>query len=151
LFGGIGGAVFTISLSVDICLPPEEVFRFAGDYANDPVWRAGVTEMTYDVGGSAAVGVKTRETMRGLGNSAVTVAEITEYSRTRTAFRSVSGPVACEGSREFLGTPGGTRFSYSLTLRPEGFLKGIEPILKLVFRCRIGGDIRRLKNHLERR
>jgi hypothetical protein len=143
--------MFTISISEEISLPPEEVFFFAGDYANDPVWRAGVTEMTYDGGVSAAVGIKTRETMRSLGRTAVTVAEITEYSRSRTAFRSVSGPVACEGSREFVGTPAGTRFSYSLTLRPEGFYRIIEPVLKLVFQGQLRGDMRRLKNHLERR
>ena len=142
--------MFTISISEEIFRPPEEVFRFAGDYANDPVWRAGVTEMVYDGGASAAVGTRTRETMRSLGRTAVTVAEITEHSGSRTAFRSVSGPVACEGSREFIGTPGGTRFSYSLSLRPEGFLGMIEPILELVFQRRVRGDMRRLKNHLER-
>ena len=143
--------MFTISASAEIGLPPEDVFLFAGDYANDPLWRAGVVEMVYEGGASAAVGVRTRETMRSLGCTAVTVAEITEYWRSRTAFRSLSGPVACEGSREFVAVPGGTRFSYSLTLRPEGFFGIIGPILKRVLQWQLRGDLRRLKGHLERR
>lgn len=143
--------MFTISASEEIGLPPEEVFVFAGDYANDPVWRAGVAEMVYEGGPSAAVGVRTRETMRSLGSTTVTVAEIIEYSRSRTAFRSLSGPVACEGSREFVAVPGGTRFSYSLTLRPEGFFRIIGPILEWVLGRQVRGDVRRLKDFLERR
>jgi uncharacterized membrane protein len=107
--------------------------------------------MVYESGTSAAVGVRTRETMRSLGRTAVTVAEITEYSRSRTAFRSLSGLVACEGSREFVAVPGGTRFSYSLTLRPEGLFGIIAPILKRVLQRQVRGDLRRLKEHLERR
>jgi len=141
--------MFTISFSEEINRPLSEVFCFAGDYANDPVWRAGVAGMEYEGGKTAAVGVRTQETMRSLGRTAVTIAEITEHCTTRTAFRSISGPVACEGSREFVGTPGGTRFSYSLTLRPEGFLRIIEPLLKLVFFWQIKGDMRRLRTHLE--
>jgi uncharacterized membrane protein len=143
--------MITISASAEIGRPPEEVFLFAGDYANDPVWRAGVVEMVYEGGPSAAVGVRTRETMRSLGSTVVTVAEITQYSRSRTAFRSLSGPVACEGSREFAAVPGGTRFSYSLTLRPEGFFRIIGPILERVLERQVRGDVRRLKDHLERR
>lgn len=143
--------MFTISLSEEIHRSLEEVFVFAGDYANDPAWRHGVREMTYEGGSSAAVGVRTRETMRSLGANAVTIAEITEYATFRTAFRSISGPVACEGSREFIGTPAGTRFSYSLTLRPEGFLRAIEPVLKLIFLRQVRGDLRRLKDRLEQR
>lgn len=140
--------MFTISFSEEIHRPLEEVFLFAGDYANDPVWRTGVTGMTYEGGTSAAVGIRTRETMRSLGSTAVTIAEITEFSISRTAFRSISGPVACEGSREFVGTPEGTRFSYSLTLHPKGFLRVIEPILKLVFLRQVKADLRKLKHHL---
>lgn len=143
--------MFTISTSEEIGRPPEDVFRFAGDYANDPVWRAGVAEMVYEGGVSAAVGVRTRETMRFPGSATITVAEVTEYSRSRTAFRSLSGPVACEGSREFVAVPGGTRFSYSLTLRPEGFFRIIAPILERVLQWQVRGDVRRLKEHLERR
>lgn len=142
--------MFTISVSKDIQRPATQVFEFAGDYANDPAWRAGVIQMTYEGSNSAAVGVRTRETMRTFGRTAVTVAEITEYSSTRTAFRSLSGPVACEGSREFITNPLGTKFSYSLTLYPSGAVRVLEPLLRIVFQRQAKADLQRLKAHLER-
>lgn len=143
--------MFTISVSEDIQRPVAEVFKFAGDYANDPAWRAGVTAMTYEGAPSAAVGARTRETMRTFGSTATTVAEIMEYSASRTAFRSLSGPVDCEGSREFIASPAGTTFTYTLTLRPAGAMRIIEPLLRFIFLRQVRGDVKRLKAHLEGR
>lgn len=125
------------------------VFAFAGDYANDPAWRAGVICMEYETSGPIAVGTRTRETMRSLGTKVVTVAEVTEYSPTRTAFRSVCGPMPCEGSREFVATPTGTRFTYTLALRPVGIYRVLEPLLKLLFARQVRADVRRLRQRLE--
>jgi uncharacterized membrane protein len=144
-----GRAVFEVSYSVEIGRPPEVVFAFAGDYANDPAWRKGVLGMAYETPGPPAVGTRTRETMRSLGSTAVTIAEVTEYSPTRTAFRSLSGPIPCTGSREFASTSTGTRFTYSLTLRPAGVFRVLEPLLKRVLTGQIQADVRRLKQRLE--
>ena len=141
--------MFTVSISEKIGRPPEAVFAFAGDYANDPLWRKGVLAMSYESGVPPAVGTRTRETMRSLGRTAVTIAEITEYSPARTAFRSLAGPVPCNGTREFAASTGGTIFTYSLTLRPTGLLRAMEPILKMVFVQQVRADLRRLKHHLE--
>ena len=141
--------MFEVSCSAEIGRPPNVVFAFAGDYANDPAWRAGVQCMEYETSGPPAVGTRTRETIRSLGGTAVTVAEVTEYSPSRTAFRSVSGPIPCAGSREFVATPSGTRFTYSLTLRPAGVLRVLEPLLKRVFARQVRADVRRLQHRLE--
>ncbi len=141
--------MFTVKVFEDITRPPGEVFLFAGGYRNDPTWRAGVTRMVIEGSDAPAVGVTTKETMRSLGQTAVTVAEITEFSDTRTGFRSLSGPVPCEGTREFLRTPGGTRMTYSLTLRPKGVMRLFEPILAFIFRRQVAGDMRRLRLLLE--
>jgi hypothetical protein len=141
--------MFEVSCSEEIARPPDVVFAFAGDYANDPSWRAGVLSMVYETAGSPGAGSRTRETMRSLGTSAVTVAEVTEYSPTRTAFRSLSGPIPCAGSREFMATPTGTRFTYSLTLQPAGALRVLEPLLKVVFARQVRADVQRLKHRLE--
>lgn len=144
-----GGWMFQVSCSEEIARPPDVVFALAGDYANDPAWRTGVLCMVYETACPPTVGTRTRETMRSLGRTAVTVAELTEYSPSRTAFRGLSGPIACEGSREFSATSMGTRFTYSLTLRPAGVLRVVEPLLRLVFARRIRTDLRRLKHRLE--
>lgn len=141
--------MFTITVTQDIRRPPEAVFAFAGDYANDPKWRQGVEDMVYDTEGQTRVGTRTREKMRSMGRLAETVAEIVYYSSARTAFRSLSGPVSCEGHREFAAIPEGTRFTYSLTLKPTGFLKLIEFLLQPTFDKRIRKDVQRLKEQLE--
>jgi len=105
--------------------------------------------MVYETGGPPAIGARTRETMRSMGRIVVTVAEVTEYSPSRTAFRSLSGPIPCAGCREFSAAPAGTTFTYSLTLRPTGLLRVLEPLLKLVFARQVRADIRRLKHQLE--
>ena len=143
--------MFTVSCSAEIQRPLDEVFAFAGDYANDPSWRAGVLAMVYETAGPPGVGSRTRETMRSMGRTVVTVGEVTEYSSARTAFRSVSGPVPCEGSREFAIRPGGTTFTYSLTLRPAGLLRLLGPLLRAAFARQVRGDVRRLKERLETR
>lgn len=142
--------MFEVKCSVDIPRAPDVVFAFAGNYANDPVWRSGVLSMVYQTSGQPAAGVRTKEIMRSMGRKAVTIGEITEYSPARTAFRSISGPVSCEGSREFRAIGSGTRFTYSLTLRPTGFLGLIEPLLKRMFEKQIQADVQRLKQHLEK-
>ncbi len=141
--------MFTVIVSEDIMRSPAEVFAFAGDYRNDPAWRTGVVEMVLEGANSPAVGVRTRETMRSMGRTAVTVAEITAFVESRTGFRSISGPVPCEGTRDFVRNSSGTRMTYSLTLRPKGFLRLIEPLFAAVFRNQVAGDMRRLKRLLE--
>lgn len=140
--------MFTITASTFIRRSPELVFAFAGDYLKDPQWRQGVVAMTYETVVRPAVGVRTRETMRSLAGTTVTLGEITAFSPTRTAFRSVSGPVPCEGWRCFAAESGGTRFTYSLSLRPVGLFRLLEPLLRFVMARQVRGDLERLGAHL---
>jgi uncharacterized membrane protein len=141
--------MFTVNACVEIRRPPAEVFEWAGDYRNDPAWRAGVLAMRLDPEGPPAVGTRTHETMRSLGSVALTVAEVTAFTPQRTAFRSVTGPVPCDGSREFQACAAGTRFTYTLTLRPQGWLRLAEPLLRLVFARQVKADLQRLRQRLE--
>ena len=141
--------MFTVTASEDIKRKPDEVFAFAGEYLNDPSWRKGVTSMVYETSEHPKIGIRTRETMRSMGRNVVTIAQVTEFSPIRTAFRSVSGPVACDGYREFFASQTGTWFTYSLTLRPTGFLRLLEPLLRTMFAKQARDDVRRLKLILE--
>jgi hypothetical protein len=138
-----------IKVTEEIHRPVGQVFTFAGEYLNDPHWRKGVTAMAYETSGPPAAGSRTRETMESMGRRATTVAEVTEFSPSRTAFRSLSGPVACYGYREFVATNLGTMFTYSLTLHPRGLLRLLEPLLRSMFVKQIKDDVRRLKALVE--
>lgn len=50
------GQDLRITASVNIRRPVGEVFAFAGDYENDPLWRSGVVEMRYETPGPYAPG-----------------------------------------------------------------------------------------------
>ena len=81
------GRVLRIVEGITIRRPVGEVFAFAGEYENDPLWRSGVEEMRYETPGGLSAGARTREVMRFPGGSATTVAEIVGVERDRgTAF-----------------------------------------------------------------
>lgn len=138
-----------ITVTEEIQRPVGQVFAFAGDYQNDPHWRKGVTAMTYETDTPCAVGSRTRETMESMGRKVTTVAEVTAFSPARTAFRSLSGPVSCNGYRDFVATERGTRFTYSLTLYPRGLLHLLEPLLRPMFVRQVRADVGRLKALVE--
>ena len=144
-----GKVMIKIKVTEVIHRPVEQVFAFAGEYLNDPYWRKGVKTMTYETSNTPVVGSRTRETMKSMGSIITTVAEVTEFSSSRTAFRSLSGPVPCNGYREFAATESGTIFTYSLTLHPNGVWRLLEPILRKLFLKQVKGDVLRLKSLIE--
>jgi hypothetical protein len=141
--------MFKVSQAIEIECSQKRVFAFAGDYSKDPAWRSGVLSMDYETSGPPTFRLRTKERMRSLGISATTVAEVIEYSPTRTSFRSVSGPVSCSGSREFSACPAGTRFTYTLILKSSGLTRLIDPLLSIFLAWQLTRDLRRLKRLLE--
>ncbi|WP_156406323.1 SRPBCC family protein [Hydrogenophaga sp. Root209] len=143
--------MFKVSKAIEIECSHEEVFAFAGDYSKDSAWRGGVISMDYETSGPPTFRLRTKERMRSLGLSTTTVAEVFEYSPTRTSFRSISGPVPCSGSRDFQACPAGTRFTYTVILNSDGFRRLIDPLLGLFLAWQLTKDLRRLKRQLEKK
>jgi uncharacterized membrane protein len=144
------GQDLRITASVNIRRPVGEVFAFAGDYENDPLWRSGVVEMRYETPGALRAGARTREIMRFPGGCVTTIAEIVECERDRkTAFESRGGPVPVWGGRTFEPVDGGTRFTYELSMRPGGPWALLSPVLATMLRRRAARDLRKLKTLLE--
>ncbi|WP_028009082.1 SRPBCC family protein [Solimonas flava] len=142
--------MITVACSIRIHRPADEVFAYAGDYRNDARWRSGVKAMRCEPDVEPALGVQTHETMQMFGLRAETLAEIIAWEPgRRTAFRSISGPVPCEGRRLFEPTPDGTRVTYQLHLRPQGSWRVLEPLLALLFRLQAFADLRRLRRRIE--
>lgn len=142
--------MFTITLHEPIDRPVEVVSAFAGDYANDPKWREGITEMRRITEGPLGVGTQTREVLKSMGRDNVTVGEVVEYvPNQRIAFRSLKGPIPVEGFREFAASTNGTDFTYSLTLKPSGFWWVLQPVLKSMLRKSLAADMKRLKAAIE--
>ena len=141
--------MFTVSCVEDMRCTPLAAFVYAGDYANDASWRRGVLSMAYEAEGPVAPGVRTREIFRVMGLQTVILAEVTDFTPGRTAFRTVSGPVRCDGSREFCAGPLGTRFTYTLNVRDTGPFRPLEPLISFLLARQLPADLRRLKHRLE--
>jgi uncharacterized protein YndB with AHSA1/START domain len=139
----------TITSTIIIDRPVEDVFAFIADYANDARWRAGV-QMESTPPGPARVGTTTREVVRFMGNDTITLAEVIACAPDRRIdFRSTDGPYPVVGFRAVAPVEGGTEFTYTLTIELSGLYKAMSAVVVPIFRQQIAGDLRRLKELLE--
>jgi hypothetical protein len=75
--------------------PPDEVFAFVADAANNPKWRRNVVRTEWLDDGPMRVGRRGRQTARLLGREWTVDAEVVEWDPPRSvAWRTVQGPVS---------------------------------------------------------
>lgn len=104
--------------------PPDEVFAFFANPANDRAWRPHVKEIAAN--GPAGVGATIHQVVDGPGGRGIAAdIEITEFDPpTRYAFRVIAGPARPIGDFRFAPSGSGTAVTFSL--RAElGMLKGL--------------------------
>jgi uncharacterized protein YndB with AHSA1/START domain len=104
--------------------PPDQVFAFFADPANDRAWRSHVKEIA--ARGPAGVGATIHQVIEGPGGRGLAAdLEITAFDPpTRYAFRVIAGPARPVGEFRFAASDPGTTVTFSL--RAElGFLKGL--------------------------
>jgi len=110
--------------STVISVPPEVVFRFISDPANDRLWRSHLLASHGSVHG---VGDRVTQTYSYQGHTQTVELEVSEYDPpTRLAYR-LTGPFRARFSFQCLPEAGGTRvgFSLSSTLTgPAALLEG---------------------------
>lgn len=81
--------------SIRIDCPPDQVFAFIGDAANNPLWRKNVIRTEWLDDGPMRVGRRGRQTARLLGREWTVEAEVVEWDPPRqVAWRAVQGPVS---------------------------------------------------------
>ncbi|HET7030790.1 MAG TPA: SRPBCC family protein [Candidatus Limnocylindrales bacterium] len=110
--------------TIRIDRPPDQVFGYFANHANDTGWRPAVLQIDPVDGG--AVGSRIRQTVKGPGGRGVGAdIEVTANEPpTRYAFQVVAGPVRPRG--EFRFTPAGDGTDVQMSLDADlGFLKGL--------------------------
>jgi hypothetical protein len=81
--------------SMHIDRPPDEVFAFVADAANNPKWRKNVVRTEWLDDGPMRVGRRGRQTARLLGREWTVDAEVVEWDPPRrVAWRTIQGPVS---------------------------------------------------------
>jgi carbon monoxide dehydrogenase subunit G len=111
--------------TITIDRPPEQVFAFLADPANDRRWRPGVKEMS--ALGAPMRGVRVRQIVAGPGGRSIAAdIEIDAYDPpTRYAFHAVAGPVRPTGEYRLAPSGDGTALTFSLDAEVGGWKKWV--------------------------
>jgi len=132
--------------SIVIAVPPEVVFGFISDPANDRLWRSHLLASHGSVQG---IGGRVTQTYSYQGHTQTVDLEVSEYEPpTRLTYR-LTGPVRARFSFQCLPEAGGTRVSFSVSsvlTGPAALLEGrIASEVTKIART----DLQRLKQLLE--
>lgn len=137
--------------SIHIDRPPDEVFAFVGDAANNPQWRKNVVRTEWLDDGPMRVGRRGRQTARLLGREWTVEAEVVQWDPPRAAtWRTVQGPVSVQSWVRVEPDGAGSLASFGA----EGAFKG--PIGRLLTRMAVptmikqaNVDLQTLRRRLE--
>jgi uncharacterized membrane protein len=138
--------------SIVIDRPPDEVFAFLGDAANNPEWRKNVVRTEWLDEGPMRVGRRGRQTAHLLGRDWTVEAEVTEWEPPHAAaWRTVQGPVTVRSWVRVEPEHGGARVSGGAEgrfLGPLGALLTRLAVPRMISQAQI--DLERLRTRLER-
>jgi uncharacterized protein YndB with AHSA1/START domain len=111
--------------TITINRPPDQVFAFFADPANDRSWRAGVKEMSAE--GAPRTGAHVHQVVSGPGGRSIPAdIEIDAYEPpSRYAFHAIAGPVRPSGEFRFAPAASGTAVTFSLTADVGGWKKWV--------------------------
>jgi uncharacterized membrane protein len=139
-----------IEASIVVNQPVEEVFAYMSNPENDSQWQSAVLESGFLGEGPMAVGAKTREVRKFMGQRMESEAEITAYEpNVKVAFKSTSGPVQYEIWTTFETMDAGTKLTIVAEADTGGFFKLAEGLVVRQFEKELRADLARLKDILE--
>ena len=144
--------VFTRSVSLVIDRPVEEVFAFVSDARNRPSWDESVDSEELTSPEPIGAGSTVRTRMRSMGRDYELDWEVTEHEPpTRQRIESTSGPFPTTLLYELSGDGDGTSLRFSVTGRPTGALRLVQPLIARTTQRNLDRGFARLKEVLEGR
>lgn len=145
----------TITMTVVVNRPVDEVFAFVTDARNNLLWQAGsgLKEIRQAPDGPVGVGTRITEVRTFMGRTVEDVSEVTEYEPSRKYTRSPikdSGPVK-GGDMLFEPVAEGTRWTSNVTVQAGGLFAIAEPLLASTIRKGFEQGMAEAKALLEQR
>jgi hypothetical protein len=142
--------VFIRSVAVQVSRPRDEVFAFAEDARNRPRWDDSVDGEELTSPEPIGVGSTVPTRLHSVGREYVYTWEVVEHrSPDRMTIERTSGPFRTTLSYVLEGRDGGTLVELSLTGRPSGLLRRLEPMIARTTQGNLDRGFARLKQVLE--
>ncbi len=143
----------TISLTISVTInrPRDEVAEFVMDPRNDPDWLSGIVSAKALDELPLKVGSKVERMAKFLGRPMDYVTEVVEYDPPRTlVMRTVKSPFPMKVRYEFEEKEGATLVRNVVEGEPGGFYGIAGPLLARSVKSSIKKDLNALKGRLER-
>ena len=130
----------------------DEVFAFVSDARNRPSWDDSVDSEELTSAEPIGVGSTVRTRMRSMGRDYEIGWEIVEHEPpTRQRIESTSGPFSTTLVYDLTGNSDETSLRFSVTGRPTGPLRLMQPLIARATQRNLDNGFARLKEMLETR
>jgi carbon monoxide dehydrogenase subunit G len=142
--------MFTRSVAVEIARPIEEVFDFVSDARNRPRWDDSVDSEELTSPEPIGIGSTVRTRMRSMGRDYELDWQVVEHERPhRQRIESTSGPFSTTLAYDLSDEGEGTLVRFSVTGRPTGALRLMQPLIARTTQRNLDKGFARLKELLE--
>ena len=142
--------MFTRRVSVLVARPLDEVFAFIEDARNRPRWDDSVESEELTSPEPIGVGTTVRTTLHSMGREYVYTWEVVEHQpHSRMTIESTSGPFPTTLAYRLSETDGATTVDFSVSGRPSGALRLVEPLVARNTQKNLDRGFARLKQVLE--
>lgn len=145
----------TVTSSIIVQCPVEEVFGFVTDATNNPLWQTGrgLRETRQSPDGPVGVGTRITEVWSFMGRTSESTSEVIEYEPNRKYTRagiSGSSPIK-QGVYTFEPVAEGTHWTSSVQVEAGGLFAIAEPLLANTMKQGFEEGMAEAKTLLERR
>jgi uncharacterized membrane protein len=141
-----------VTTQVEIARPIDQVWRFAADPDNVPVWYQNIHSVEWKTPPPARVGSRVAFVASFLGRHLAYTYEIIELIPAEClVMRTAEGPFPMETTYRWQSTATGTRMSLRNSGSPAGFSRIVAPFLAAAVRRANRKDLATLKSLLESR
>ncbi len=142
--------VFTSSVAIMVGRPREEVFPFVADARNRPRWDDSVDSEELLSPEPIGVGSTLRTKLRSMGREYEYRWEIVEHvPPSAVTIESTSGPFPTTLAFKIHARDGGSLVEFSVTGRPSGMLRLLQPLIARNTQSNLDRSFPRLKKVLE--
>jgi uncharacterized protein YndB with AHSA1/START domain len=139
--------MITAQGEVFIQRPIEEVFDFLADSRNEPAWLPGASKVEKTTAGPLGQGTRFEGEYARAGTVSL---ELLQCERPhRVTFRARSRIVQFDDAVLLAPEGAGTRLRATLTARPQGFMRLMEPVMGRIMRQQFERNWTALKRALE--